>query len=147
VQAFSCVIDANILLRLVSNEEYSVEVIDFLNGLTSGTEFHAPELLKLECANALRTRILRFKYPIDRARQDMQSLMCVAINYYPIDPLINMAFEYACQYGVSAYDAVYAALAEKLHLPLFTADRPAAMNLATGPIHVVTPQQVFGALS
>lgn len=58
---------------------------------------------------------------------------------------MTAAFEIGCRYGVSAYDGVYIALADSLHLPLFTADRPAVNNLSASPYRVITPQQLFGA--
>ncbi len=55
---FSCVIDANILLKTVSVEDYSEEILTFFQELTPGMELHAPILTQLEYANVLRTRIL-----------------------------------------------------------------------------------------
>jgi len=46
VMPFSCVIDANILIKVVSVEDYADEILDFLHGLTAGIEFHAPMLTK-----------------------------------------------------------------------------------------------------
>jgi predicted nucleic acid-binding protein len=142
---FSCVIDANILIKAVSVEDYTVEVLDFLQAITPGIELHAPELTRLECANVLRTRVMRFNYPVEQARQDLRELMQIAVTYYPIEPLVTTAFEIGCQYGVSAYDGLYVALADSLHLPLLTADRPAVNNLRSSPYQIVTPQQLFGA--
>jgi len=145
VTPFSCVIDANILMKAVSAEDYSAEILAFLQAITPGIELHAPILTRLECANVLRTRVMRFKYPVAQARQDLHELMQIAVTYYPIDSLIPTAFEIGCQYGVSAYDGVYVALADSLQLPLLTADRPAVNNLSNGPFHIITPQQLFGA--
>ncbi|HEY3415810.1 MAG TPA: type II toxin-antitoxin system VapC family toxin [Armatimonadota bacterium] len=144
ITPFSCVIDANILLKAVSVEDYAVEILDFLQAITPGIELHAPVLARLECANALRTRVMRFKYPVEQAREDLRELMRLDVTYYPLDPLITTAFEIGCQYGVSAYDGVYVALAESLQLPLLTADHPAVNNLRSGPYQIITPQQLFG---
>jgi len=145
ITPFSCVIDANILIKTVSVEDYTAEVLDFLQAITPVIELHAPELTRLECANVLRTRVMRFKYPVEQARQDLRELMQIAVTYYPLEPLITTAFEIGSQYGVSAYDGAYVALADSLHLPLFTADRPAVNNLSAGPFRIVTPQQLFGS--
>ncbi|MHB0939240.1 MAG: type II toxin-antitoxin system VapC family toxin [Armatimonadota bacterium] len=142
---FSCVIDASILIKVISMEDYTEEIIDFLEEITPGIELHAPELTRLECANVLRTRVMRFNYPVAQARQDLGELMQIAVTYYPIEPLVAAAFEIGCQYGVSAYDGVYVALAASLHLPFFTVDRPAVNNLQSSPVQVVTPLQLFGA--
>jgi predicted nucleic acid-binding protein len=142
---FSCVIDANILLKAVSIEDYAEEILDFLQSITTGVELYAPILTQLECANVLRTRVMRFKYPIALARQDFQDMMQVAVTYYPFDALIPTAFEIGCQYSVSAYDGIYVALADSLHVPWLTADRPAVNNLRSSPYHLITPQQLFGA--
>jgi len=140
---FSCVIDANILLKTVLVEDYSAKILTFLKAISSGIELHAPELTQVECANALRTQVMRFKYPVDQAREDLYALMQIVITYYPIAPLITKAFEIGCQYGVSAYDGIYVALSDSLHLPLLTADRPAVNNLRSSPYQIITPQQLF----
>jgi len=141
---FSCVIDANIFMKTVSIEDYTAEVLDFFQGLTPEIELHAPILAQLECANALRTRILRFKYPAEQARQDLEDLQKLAVTYYPIDSLITPAFEIGSQYGLSVYDGIYVALANNLHLPLLTDDHPAVNNLRNSPYQIITPQQIFG---
>lgn len=79
---FSCVIDANILLKTVLVEDYSEEILDFLKALTAGIAFYAPVLTQLECANVLRTRVMRFKYPVEKAREDFQELMQLGVTYY-----------------------------------------------------------------
>jgi len=144
IQPFSCVIDANILIKTISVEDYTAEILALLQAITPGVELHAPELTRLECANVLRTRVMRFKYPVEQARQDLRELMQISVTYYPIEPLITTAFEIGCQYGVSAYDGVYVALADSLRLPLLTADRPAVNNLRSSPFRIITPRQLFG---
>ena len=119
-------------------------MLDFLQAITPGIELHAPVLARLECANVLRTRVMRFAYPVAQARDDLTALQRMPVTYYPLEPLLSVAFEIGCQYGVSVYDGVYAALADSLHLPLLTADRPAARRLSAGPCQVLTPEQVFG---
>jgi predicted nucleic acid-binding protein len=143
--SFSCVIDANLLLKTVSDEDYTVEMLDFFGGITPGLEVYAPVLARLECANVLRTRVLRFNYPVDDAARDLHELLQLTVTYLPIDTLITRAFEFGCRYRVSAYDGVYLALADSLRLPFFTADRPAATNLQASPYQIVTPGQFFGA--
>ncbi len=120
---FSCVIDANILLKVVLPEDYSQEILNFLKATGPGIELHAPELTRLEFANVLRTRVMRFKYPIEKARENLWKMMQIILTYHPIEPFITTAFEIGCQYGLSAYDGVYVALADSLHIPLLTADR------------------------
>ncbi len=93
---FSCAIDANILLKAVSIEDFADEILDFLHARTSEIELHAPMLTKLECANVLRTRVMRLKYPVEKTRQDLDELKQIAITYYQFDSLIFTAFEIGC---------------------------------------------------
>jgi predicted nucleic acid-binding protein len=144
ISPFSCVIDANILLKSVFVEDYAEEILDFLQMYPLEIELHSPVFTKLECANVLRTRVMRFKYPVEQARQDLNNLMQIVVKYHPIDPLITMAFEIGCKYGLSAYDGIYVALADSLDLPFFTADGPAVNNLRSSPFRIITPQQLFG---
>jgi len=95
-----------------------------------------------ECASHKGYALL---YPVDKATQDLDELMQIAVTYYQFDSLISTAFDIGCQYGVSVYDGIYVALADSLHLPLLTADRPAVHNLRSSPYQLITPLQLFGS--
>lgn len=95
--------------------------------LTTGDDLVAPDLVDVETVAVLRKRWIagdvsrnRFSAAID----DFEDLDLVR---YPALPLMRRAFD--LRDNVTAYDAVYVALAERLGCPLVTADQ----RLAAAP--------------
>jgi len=136
------VVDANVILKAVIIEPYSREVIDMLRQLGIGIELHAPLFLKVECSNVLWKQV-RAGYPLPHAVQDIHSLAKLAIQYTATEPLLGLAFEMACQYDITVYDALYLALAATMQLPVITGDRPAARKAAGSPYEIITLSDLF----
>jgi predicted nucleic acid-binding protein len=100
---------------------------------------HAPHLVDAEIGNLLRRRVLRGELPAP----DAQALLLAA------SPLVDHRYEmtgslgraaWALRENVSFYDALYAALAQALSVPLITGNGrlsrapglPCAVELVTG---------------
>lgn len=82
---------------------------------------HAPHLLDVEVAQVLRRYHLSGALGSDRARQALVDLADLDIARYPHDSLLPRVW--ALRRNVTAYDAVYLALAEVLGAGLLTFDR------------------------
>jgi predicted nucleic acid-binding protein len=93
----------------------------------------APRLFDVECAGALVKAVRRRRLDEARALDDLLDLLDL-----PVERLHSPAYVYsglglALKYGISAYDAVYVALAAEERLPLVTADARLVRALAGSP--------------
>jgi predicted nucleic acid-binding protein len=82
---------------------------------------HAPHLLDVEVASVLRRYQLSGELSAEDGREALADLAGLDIARYPHDLLLPRVWE--LRTSVTAYDAVYLALAELLGAPLLTLDR------------------------
>lgn len=91
---------------------------------TPGETLHAPHLLDVEVIQALR-RTVRLGYVmVPEAELALLDLRDMKLQRYPHTHLLERAWD--LKNNLSAYDAVYIALAEALDAPLLTCDRKLA---------------------
>jgi predicted nucleic acid-binding protein len=90
----------------------------------AGEDLHAPHLLDVEVVSALRRLVLGDRFDDDRADRVLTILEQADIKRHPHRPLLRAAWSVRGQ--VSAYDAMYVALAAALDVPLVTTDRKLA---------------------
>ncbi len=91
-----------------------------MRALLAAPSLRAPELVVLEVAGALRNRVIRSEVGIDDAREALARLQRLPIIRHPLMPLLDRVWE--LRDNLTPYDAAYVALAERLKLPLLTAD-------------------------
>jgi predicted nucleic acid-binding protein len=89
---------------------------------------HAPHLIDVEFAQALRRLAREGTVSGDRAGQAIQDLLDLRLTRYSHFVLLPRIWE--LRDNLSAYDAAYVALAEELNATLFTRD--AGMSSAPG---------------
>jgi predicted nucleic acid-binding protein len=94
----------------------------------TGEAIHAPYLLDIEVAHALRRYSLRGALSPERGAQALVDLADLRLRRYPHLPLLPRIWELRA--NLSAFDAAYVALAEALDAPLVTSD--AALARAPG---------------
>lgn len=90
---------------------------------------HAPHLIDVEVAQVLRRYAASGEADPDRCRTALSDLVDLPLIRYPHDILLPRVWE--LRDNLTAYDAVYVALAEALDAPLLTRDR----RLANAPGH------------
>ena len=90
---------------------------------------HAPHLLDVEVAHALRRLAMSRAIPAGRANEALEDLGSLRLRRYPHKWLLPRIWR--LRSNMSAFEAVYGALAEALDASLITADR----RLARAPGH------------
>ncbi|HTV57691.1 MAG TPA: type II toxin-antitoxin system VapC family toxin [Candidatus Baltobacteraceae bacterium] len=87
---------------------------------SSSESLHAPHLLDVEVAQVLRRYVREKIIGAQRGQEALDDLADLPLSRYPHDFLIPRVWELRAT--LTAYDAVYVALAEALDAPLLTCD-------------------------
>ena len=90
---------------------------------------HAPHLIDVEVAQVLRRYVREKTITAQRGQEALEDLRDLPLSRYPHDFLIPRIWELRAT--LTAYDAVYVALAELLGAPLLTCDG----KIASAPGH------------
>ena len=99
----------------------------------SGRALHAPHLIDIEAASAFRRLAAAGEIDAERGRIMLPLLGDMPVRRYSHGALMPRVWELRA--SVTAYDAVYVALAEVLGVPLLTRD--AKLARAVGPLIAV----------
>lgn len=95
----------------------------------SNESLHSPHLLDLEVAQVLRRLVRESAISLLRAQQAIDDLLDLRVTRYPHDLLLPRIWH--LRQNLTAYDAAYIALAEKLGAALLTRDA----RLSSAPGH------------
>jgi len=85
-----------------------------------GETLHAPHLIDVEVAQVLRRFVAGRRLTEGRAEEALEDLGDLPLTRYPHGVLLQRVW--ALRHNLTAYDAVYVALAEALEAPLVTRD-------------------------
>ncbi len=128
------VCDASALFELLLGSRAGAEVDRAVRDLLAAD---APALYDVEICAAARSRVARGALTAARAGELLADLRDLPIVAWPHRPLLGRVW--ALRENVSAYDAVYVALAEVLDARLVTADRRLARAVAAvSSVEVIT---------
>lgn len=122
--AFDCVVDASVCIQVFVIEPLTDRATELFTHLTSKdpARFYVPDLFYVECANILWKYVIHHGYKQDAAIQDMADVLDLPIDSTPTVDLAAEAFQLGANFTITAYDAAYVVLAQRLELPLVTAD-------------------------
>lgn len=110
------VLDASVLLRRLRRRSAEADAV------IRGDRLAAPALIAAETASGLLTEMRFADLELGRAAALLQEALNLPLELVPDAELAAEALPIGAALGLSAYDALYVALAERLHAPLVTAD-------------------------
>jgi predicted nucleic acid-binding protein len=117
------VVDASALIEVLLRTLASTAVESHL--FAPGQTLHAPHLLDIEVAQVIRKYAARREIDAERGRVALDDLGALRMQRYPHDFLLPRVW--SLRNNVTAYDAVYIALAEALDAVLLTRDHRLAV--------------------
>jgi len=131
----ACVVDASAGIKAVLIEPLSAQADRLFAGLFGAppVRIYVPDLFFVECANILWKYVRRQSSPVQDALTHLYFLNGLQLQRTPTVDLVVDALPLAVTYNLSAYDACYVALAERLQVPLVTADEALIRKLAGSP--------------
>jgi predicted nucleic acid-binding protein len=121
------VVDASALLEFLLQTTLGERVEARL--LRHEDELHAPHLVDVEVAQCLRRLVRTGEVPAGRAQEAIADLTDLDLHRHAHLDLVGRAWK--LRDNLTAYDAMYVALAEAIDSPLVTCDGP----LANAPGH------------
>jgi predicted nucleic acid-binding protein len=132
------VVDASVAMKLFVMEEDSERALTLFRRARGfpPAQFFAPDLLCIECTNALWKQVRRFDYPAERAARAIKYLLDLPFVVCPTSDLAGESLDLAVEKDISAYDACYVALSRRVGAPLVTADERLVRKFAGGPYDV-----------
>ncbi len=121
------VVDASAALEVLLNTPAAGAVEERL--FDPEQTLHAPHLIDIEVAQVLRRYAMKGEIDSERCHAALIDLADFPLSRYPHDVLLPRVWE--LRDNLTAYDAVYVALAEALDAPLLTRDQ----RLTAAPGH------------
>jgi len=124
------VVDSSAILEVLLRSQAGLEIEKRI--FSPFETLYAPHLLDLEVAQVLRRYCNFGEMESERGQEALEDLVDLPINRYPHNTFLPRIWE--LRHNMTAYDAVYIALAETLPAPLITRDT----RLASAPGHTAT---------
>lgn len=128
------VVDASVVLEVLLRTRAAPDLEARL--FSPDVTLHAPHLIDVEVAQVLRRYYLAGDITAERGAEALADLVDLPITRYPHSLFLPRMWE--LRDNVTAYDAVYIALAEGLAVPLLTRDA----KLAAAPGHTASIEVV-----
>ena len=128
-----CVIDASVAIKFFVVDPLSDKVDALFTHLAANPEcrFYVPDLFYIECTNILWKYVRQSPYSAAKAEIDLARLYALSLQRTSTADLMTDALKIGLTHGISAYDACYVALSQRLTVPMVTADQKQVRKLAT----------------
>jgi len=130
----ACVLDASVVARFWlrgPDPGATAAALSFYQAMVHARlEVHVPDLLYAEVGNVFWKALQHADWLPVAAQQAVHDLLDLRLIAHTTEALLVRAMELATDYRISVYDAVYVSLAERLKMPLYTADRKLVRALA-----------------
>jgi len=128
------VLDASVLVELLLGTKRGRSIAERLADPALG--LHVPHLADIEVTQALRRYVLVGQLDADCAAAALEDLRVLDLERHAHEPLLGRVW--VLRGNLSAYDAVYVALAEALETTLLTCDgRLARASVVAGRVELV----------
>lgn len=117
----AALLDTSVAIKWFVPEEDSERAADLQQAhLRDDLQLHAPDVLLMESANALRYAGLSE----ERILQDLETFSALGVDIIPFSMgVLNSAVSLSLEHDLAVYDSYFLALAQALEMPLITADR------------------------
>ncbi|MCB9453294.1 MAG: type II toxin-antitoxin system VapC family toxin [Anaerolineaceae bacterium] len=116
------VIDASIVVQRLIRDTYTQHVKVLFRQLLTGNRLIIPEFCLLECTNVIWKQVRFQGMPQDQADNLVHDLNALPLTIMPVTGLLARGLYIGLIHELAVYDSVYIALAERLRIPLITAD-------------------------
>ena len=129
-----CILDSSAALALTLEEPSAAAAARLVASLSLGpARLVAPPLFDVECASGFVKAVRRGRLEAETGAAALIRTLQLPVERLPSPASAFAALGLALKYGISAYDAVYVALAAEERLPLVTADARLVRALAGSP--------------
>jgi predicted nucleic acid-binding protein len=121
-------LDTSVAVKWFVTEEDSERALDLQQAhLRDDLQLHAPDVLLMESANALRYAGLSE----ERILQNLETVPMLGVEIIPFSiDVLNSAVTLSLEHDLAVYDAYFLALAQAMEIPLITADRKMLSRLS-----------------
>ncbi|HWG42739.1 MAG TPA: type II toxin-antitoxin system VapC family toxin [Gemmataceae bacterium] len=134
---FHCVVDASVAVKLYLAEPLATEAAALFGLLADPANvFHVPDLFYVECANIFWKYVQRRLATDTQVTGYLKFLKALPLLHTSTFDLTGDALTLGVAHGITAYDACYVALAQRLAVSLITADQKLDQKLRSAGLSV-----------
>lgn len=137
--SFRCVIDANVGIKRFIDDPLTDQVRSLLDTLNNPeTAIFIPDLFYIELANIFWKYVRAGLYTTPQVQTDLALLKTFPLRVVSTAELMAEAITIAVHYQISAYDAAYVSLSQRVQAPLLTLDQKLIETLSTSSFNLLS---------
>ncbi|MBD2312676.1 type II toxin-antitoxin system VapC family toxin [Desertifilum sp. FACHB-1129] len=132
-----CVVDASVCIKQFVPDPLSDKAQQLFAHLANPqNEIYIPDLFYIESANTLWRYVRAGQLTASQVQANLATLKALSLQVVSMAELMEEAVNIAIACGISAYDASYVALSQRVSAPLLTLDRRLVNALAIASFDV-----------